>query len=174
MFFFIAAKHKFIYSCGNRSPKFLSVSAGQCSSIQCIQNKQYALLSLCLSCTNAFSWCTWGSAFNAPAEPTVILSYFDVSASISLLTFRAAVTRRVSAFYSRDAWREKQRAGSTCRPLAASLAGLCEKLPVPAFPRGNTENSLSATYSGQAPADPAKLNIYPPVEWIGTHAHNTR
>lgn len=105
-----------------------------------------------------------GSAFGAPAELTVILSYFDVSASISHLTFRAAVTRRVSAFYSRDACREKQRAGSTCRPLAASSAGLCEELPVPVSPRGNTENSLSATYSGRAPADTAKPNIYPPVK----------
>lgn len=105
-----------------------------------------------------------GSGFGAPAELTVILSYFDVSASISHLTFRAAVTRRVSAFYSRDACREKQRAGSTCRPVAASSAGLCEELPVPVSPRGNTENSLSATYSGRAPTDTAKPNIYPPVK----------
>lgn len=43
-----------------------------------------------------------GSAFDAPAEPTVILSNIDVSASVSHLTFRAAA-RRVSAFYLRDA-----------------------------------------------------------------------
>ncbi len=77
-----------------------------------------------------------GSACNAPAEPTVILSYFDVRASISHLTFRDAVTCRVSALYSRDAWREKQRAGSTCRPLAASSEGLCRSCQCLSLPAG--------------------------------------